>query len=124
MIKTPHLEEKKLAVPMSSLKDARAVVQVGHPDGWGHVLDLPSKFDKFGLGFSPAGQGSSPRAPNASTPVKFSSVGFVKDGQANVVGDDVDSDYDIDNWIHRSVPEEEIDNWTSEDIIQVILNQE
>lgn len=56
--------------------------------------------------------------------MKFYSVGFVKDGQANAIGDDVDNDYDIDNWTCPSVPGEELDNWTSEDITQVTLNQQ
>ncbi|XP_050918819.1 uncharacterized protein LOC127136279 [Lathyrus oleraceus] len=77
VIKAPHSEEKKPATPMLSIKDARAVVEAGHPEGWDHVLDIPPKFDKFGLGFSPASQSSSPRAPNASTLVRFSSAGFV-----------------------------------------------
>lgn len=97
VIKTPLFEEKKHVIPMSSLKDARAFVEAGHPRGWGRVLDLPPNFEKFGLSFSPASQGSTPIALNASTPVKFSSAGFVKDGQVNVVGDDVESDYNINN---------------------------
>lgn len=52
MIKTPHSEGKRHVVSMSSLKDVRAVVENGHPEGWGRVLDLPLKFDKLGLGFS------------------------------------------------------------------------
>lgn len=95
VIKAPCSEEKKHVIPMSSLKDATSVVEDGHPEGWGHVLDLPPNFDKFGLGFSPVGQ--------ASTPVKFTSAGFVKDDQANVVGDDVYLDYDIHNRIRTSV---------------------
>ena len=49
MIKTPRSEEKKFAVPMSSLKDARVVVESGHPEGWGRVLDLPPKFTSLVL---------------------------------------------------------------------------
>ena len=52
MIKTPRFEDKRHVVSMSSLKDTRAVVESGHPEGWGRVLDLPLKFDKLGLDFS------------------------------------------------------------------------
>lgn len=34
VIKAPQSEENKLVVQMSSLKDAKAVVDVGHPEGW------------------------------------------------------------------------------------------
>lgn len=33
MINTPHSKDKKLAVSMSLLKDARVVVENGHPEG-------------------------------------------------------------------------------------------
>lgn len=78
VIKATRSEEKKCAVLMSSLKDSIAVVEAGHLEGWSRALDLPPKFDKFGLNFSPASQGSAPRAPNVSTPVKFSSASFSK----------------------------------------------
>ena len=61
MIKTPRSEEKKPAVPMLSLNDAKAVVEVGHPEIWGCVLDLTPKFDMFGLGSSPTRQGLAPK---------------------------------------------------------------
>ncbi|KAI5418907.1 hypothetical protein KIW84_043217 [Lathyrus oleraceus] len=113
MIKTPRSEDKKSVVSLSSLKDARAVVENGHPEGWGRVLDLPPTFDKLDLSFSHSKQGLShepPQVPNILTPVKFASTGFINIGQANVVGDDVDSDYDIDNWIRPSVPGEGLRN--------------
>ena len=37
---------------MSSLKDARAVVEEGGSTIWGQLLDFPYKSDKFGLGFT------------------------------------------------------------------------
>lgn len=52
MIKITRSEHKRPAVSMSSLKDAKAVVENGHPKGWGRVLDLPLKFDELGLDFS------------------------------------------------------------------------
>ncbi|XP_050875552.1 uncharacterized protein LOC127079174 [Lathyrus oleraceus] len=127
MIKTPLSEGKKPEVSMSLLKDARVVVENGHPKGWGRLLDLPLKFDKLGLGFSYSQQGLSPEAPKAPgvlTLVKFTSVGFISNDQANTVGDDDDIDYDIDNWIRPSVPGERLCNWTIEHVIQVTLNQE
>lgn len=100
MIKTPRSEDKKPAISMSSVKDARVVVENGHPEGWGRVLDIPPKFDKLGLSFSHSMQGLAPEAPKVPsvlTPIKFTSVGFISNGQANAFGDDDGSDYDIDN---------------------------
>lgn len=91
------------------------------------MLDLPLKFDKLGLGFSHSHQDVAPevpQAPSVLTPVKFTSVGFFSSDQDNVVGDDDDSDYDINNWIRPSVPGAELHNWTTKDVIQVMLNHE
>lgn len=63
MIKTPRSEDKRHVVSMSSLKDARAGVESGHPEGWGRVLDLSLKFEKLGLGFSISQQDIAPEAP-------------------------------------------------------------
>lgn len=81
---------------MSSLKDAKAVVEVGHPEGWGRVLNLPPKFDKFGLGFRPAMKSTTPKLSSSFTPVKFSSGGIVRDGQVNAATSEVDINYEID----------------------------
>lgn len=79
MIKTSRSEDKKPAVSMSSLEDARAVAKNGHPEGWGRVLDLSPKFDKLDLGFNHSRQGlvpEAPKFPNVLTPVKFASDGL------------------------------------------------
>lgn len=77
---------------MSSLKDVKAVVEGGHPEGWGRVLDLPPKFDKFGLGFRPAMKSTTPKLSSSFTLVKFASGG----GQVNAATDEVDNDYEMD----------------------------
>lgn len=109
MIQTSRSKDKRPAVSMSSLKDARAVVENGHPKGWGRVLDLPLKFIKLGLGFSKSQQDVAPeahKAPKVLTPVRFTGAGFINNDQANAADDDDDSDYDINNWIRLSVPGE------------------
>ncbi|XP_058746759.1 uncharacterized protein LOC131619709 [Vicia villosa] len=90
-IKIPYVEKKKLEAPMSSLKEAKAVVESGHPEGWGRVLDLPIKQDKCGIGYQ-LGQSSSNgsfKKPGTFIPIKFSSAGIVKD-HICAADDDVD----------------------------------
>ncbi|XP_058741044.1 uncharacterized protein LOC131613387 [Vicia villosa] len=104
-IKIPYVENKKLEAPMSSLKEAKAVVESGHPEGWGRVLDLPIKQDKCGIGYQ-LGQSSSnevPKKPGTFVLIKFSSAGIVKD-HVCAADDDMDSDYDIEEWIKPCVP--------------------
>ncbi|XP_058726057.1 uncharacterized protein LOC131597370 [Vicia villosa] len=124
-IKIPYVENNKLEAPMSSLKEARAVVESGHPEGWGRVLDLPIKQDKCGIGYQ-VGQSSSneaPKKPGTFIPIKFSSAGIVKD-HICAADDDMDSDYDIEGWIKPCVPGQKLLNWSSEDIISIAFDQE
>ncbi|XP_058766815.1 uncharacterized protein LOC131640439 [Vicia villosa] len=123
-IKIPYVENKKLEAPMSPLKEAKAVVESGHPEGWGRVLDLPIKQDKCGIGYQ-LGQSSSngaPKKPGTFVPIKFSSADIVKD-HICVADDDMDSDYDIEEWIKPCVPGQKLLNWSSKDIISISLDQ-
>ncbi|XP_058754437.1 uncharacterized protein LOC131627615 [Vicia villosa] len=115
----------QLKAPMSSLKEAKAVVESGHPEGWGRVLDLPIKQDKCGIGYQ-LGQSSSneaPKKPETFVPIKFSSAGIVK-YHICAADDDMDSDYDIEEWIKSCVPRQKLLNWSSEDIISIDFDQE
>ncbi|KAI5391824.1 hypothetical protein KIW84_076574 [Lathyrus oleraceus] len=58
-------------------------------------------------------------------PITFSSVGIIQYGQVSAVNEeDGDSDCDIDNWVRPRIPGEVINNWSSEEIIQVTLLEE
>ena len=107
---------------MASLRDAKDVVEAGRPEGWGSVVEVAPKFNKFGLGFDPILRRQVLKAPNLATPVRFSSAG-IGSGQANAV-DDSDNEFDIDKWIRPSVPGMELNNWTSEDCVPVTMAEE
>ena len=55
------------------------------------MLELPIKKDNFGLGFKD-GKNVQVVVPRASG------------GEVSVVDDEVDNNYDMDNWIHPTVP--------------------
>ncbi|XP_050877813.1 uncharacterized protein LOC127081614 [Lathyrus oleraceus] len=84
--------------------------EAGHTEGWRRVLDLPPKFDKFSLGFRPVIKSNTHKPSSSFTPVKFASGGIVRDGQVNVATDEVDNDYEMDQWIKPSVPGQELNN--------------
>ena len=44
-------ELKKAGSPMSSLKDAKEVVQTGNTDIWGRVVEVIENKNKAGMGF-------------------------------------------------------------------------
>lgn len=42
---------KKFEFPMSSLKNAKTVIEAGHPEGWGRFLQLPVNKDISDIGY-------------------------------------------------------------------------
>jgi hypothetical protein len=86
---------------MISLKDAQAVVEDGGCTGWGQLIDVPYKSDKFGLGFS-------------SEKVAKSQINAVEDA---------DSDCDLDSWIFPTIGDG-LNNWKAEDTIPISFSQE
>ena len=48
-------DEKKSEAPLSSLIDAKALVEAGVPHGgWGKVVEVTEKRDRFGIGYQPS----------------------------------------------------------------------
>ncbi|KAI5443040.1 hypothetical protein KIW84_011900 [Lathyrus oleraceus] len=114
------VEEVKAGASISSFKQARAVVDSGVAPGWGRLLELPVKEDKFGIGYQPVLTSTTLQGP-----ITFSSADIIQYGQVSAVNEeDGDSDCDIDNWVRPRIPGEVINNWSSEEIIQVTLLEE
>lgn len=121
MIKTP--QTKKSEAPMSSLKDAKAVVESEQSNSWGHVIEVSPKLDKFCLGFKGKKSDMESGSSSLSTPVKFSSAGTIQDCNINAVDNENDG-FNIDNWIRPSIPDIGLNNWTSMDVVQVTSTPE
>ena len=56
---------------MSSLKDAKAVIEEGGSTIWGQLPDFPYKSDKFGLGFTSSAQKAVRRSRAGGPPLKI-----------------------------------------------------
>ena len=76
---------------MSSLKDAKVVVEEDGFTIWGQLPDIPYKSDKFGLGFTSSAQKVVRRARSGGPPLKISNH------EVNAVEDDEDS-CDLEDW--------------------------
>ena len=81
---------------MESLKDAEAMIKEGKSTTWGQLPDFPHKMDKFGLGFTAAGQKAMRRSKAGGPPVKISHHGI------NVVEDE-DEESHFEDWIFPTV---------------------
>ena len=122
-------EEKKSEAPLSSLIDAKALVEAGIPHGgWGKIVEVTEKRDKFGIGYQP----SSSTLAIVTPPLKGSQIlplqeVFVSGGtsqeeeQVLAVGDEDDHYGDISNFIYQIAPDQELNNWIALDIPQVVF---
>ncbi|XP_050916141.1 uncharacterized protein LOC127131255 [Lathyrus oleraceus] len=80
--------EKKPSI--ASYKQAVEVVKSGEAPGWGRVIDVAVKEDKFGIGYQ-SGQGSSGQNKGRRQPFIFTSAGMLDPGRICVVGEETDS---------------------------------
>ncbi|KAI5435748.1 hypothetical protein KIW84_022249 [Lathyrus oleraceus] len=119
------VEKVKASAPISSFKQAQTLEDSGVAPGWGRLLELPMKEDKFGIGYQPALTSTTSTLQTRQGPITFSSAGVIQYGQVSAVNDeDGDSDCDIDNWVRPRIPGEVINNWFSEEIVQVTFLEE
>ena len=99
------------------------MVKNGEAPGWGKMMDISAKKDRFGVGYQP-GRGSSGQGRGCRTSFTFTSAGMLDPDYICMVGDEVDSDCEIDRWIKSCTPGMGVQNWKAEKIIRVTLLEE
>lgn len=107
---------------MVSFKEAKAIVESGNPAGWGRVLDLPSKFDKMGLGYNPTQDQKG--ASSSKSFINFTRGGVINEGSVLAVGDEKQEGSNMDQWIRSRASVPKINNWTVKEIVPVTCSQE
>ncbi|KAI5390034.1 hypothetical protein KIW84_075384 [Lathyrus oleraceus] len=119
--KVAFVEQKKPSASIASYKQALEVVRSGNAEGWGKMIDMPVKEDKFGIGYQPL-QSEQGVQKGPST---FTSAGLMNHGVVFATGsEDGDSDCDLDSWVRPCAQGEMVNNWTAEEIVQVTLQTE
>jgi hypothetical protein len=114
-------EEEKPSI--SSYKQGAEVVKSGEAPGWGKMMDIAAKKDRFGVGYQP-GRGSSGQGRGRRPSVTFTSAGMLDPDHICMVDEEVDSDCEIDRWIKPCAPGMGVQNWKAEKIITVTLLEE
>ena len=110
-------KEKKLSI--SSYKQALEVVKNQEAQGWGRIIDIVAKADMFGVGYHPDLESSRP--DRGCRPLyAFVSAGMLDPGHARSVGEDVDSNRELEAWIKSCVP----GNWKDSKSIIVTHSEE
>ncbi|KAI5404414.1 hypothetical protein KIW84_051543 [Lathyrus oleraceus] len=116
--KVAYAEQRKPGVSITSYKQAKEVVDSGKAEGWGKMVDLPVKEDKFGVGYEPLQAEQNGRAG----PSTFTSAGLMNHGDVSATSsEDCDSDCNLDNWVRPCAPGGSINNWTTEEVVPVTL---
>ena len=101
---------------MACLKDAEAVIKEGRSTMWGQLPEFSHKTDKFGLGFTAAGQKAVRRSRAGGPPVKITHHGI------NALEDDDEED-NFEDWIFPTV-EGGLSNWEAKEFIPItFINQ-
>ena len=101
---------------MSSLKDAKAMIEEGGYTIWIQLPNIPYKSNKFGLGFTSRAQKAVHRTRVGGPPLKISKYGV------NAVEDDEDS-YDLEDWIFPTV-NGGLNNWEAKDFVPISFIQQ
>jgi len=110
-------KEKKPSI--SSYKQAVEVVRNGGIPGWGKIIGIVVKADMFGVGYQ-LDQESSRQSRGRRPPFTFVSAGVLDPGHAYTVGEEIDSDRELESWIKSCVP----GNWKASKIITVTHPEE
>ncbi|XP_050915893.1 uncharacterized protein LOC127130986 [Lathyrus oleraceus] len=82
--------ERERNSSIASYKQAVEVVKNGEAPGWGRVIDVAVKEDKFGIGYQ-SGQGSSGQNKGRCQPFIFTHAGMLDPGRICVVGEETDT---------------------------------
>ena len=101
---------------MSSLKDAKAVIEKGGCTIWCQLPNIPYKSDKFGLGFTLGAQKAVCPARAEGPPLKIRNHGV------NAVEDDNDN-YDLEEWIFPTF-NGGLNNWEAKDFVPIYFIQQ
>lgn len=80
--------------------------------GWGQVVNMAEKHDRFGIGYCPSACKVNPRKQKFN-PVKFSNAGFQGDDTMAVIGESSGSKPETPSLIRRCPPGFKLANWTA-----------
>ncbi|MCI40994.1 gag-pol polyprotein, partial [Trifolium medium] len=91
----------------------------GDLEGWGKLIDIPEKKNRYGLGYQPSaavfsifGHGKIPTIQET-----FRNAGFIHEGQVALLED---TDEAIPNLVYRCTPDEALDNWKAMEIPEIV----
>lgn len=124
---SPVKEVKTVEFPMVSWKDGRIVIEAGHPEGWGRVLDLPVNKHLSSLGYHSQPSTVKKTIPNVVEgqvlPLLdiFISVGHLVDKQISAVEEEEGGFSNNVGPVYQKMEGRELTKWTSTTIPEVTM---
>jgi hypothetical protein len=111
---------EKVIPSFSSVKGTKITIENGSPEGWGQVIDINMKKDRFGLGYKPSNKEGAP-VPTKDRMRRiqevFLSAGYVYGDQVNTFEEDTE-DENMINMVYQC--EATLTNWEAIEIPEVI----
>jgi hypothetical protein len=103
MMEKAIIAEKEKKPFITSYKQALEVVRNGGIPDWGKIIGIVVKADMFGIGYQPD-QRSSRQNRGRRPSVTFVSAGMLDSDHTYTVGEEIDSDRELESWIKSCVP--------------------
>lgn len=97
---------------ISSAKSAKKTLEKGLLPGWGKVVNLAEKCDRFGITYHPETRKVSSKKKNFN-PVKFSSADYQREHTMAVIRESSGNKPGASNFVCRCPPGFKLPNWTS-----------
>lgn len=110
---TTSNHDQSSATILSSIRSAKKILEKGLLSGWGQIVNVTKKHNKFGIGYHPSACKVSPRKQKKFNPIKFSSAGYQDNHTVAVVGEANGSKQETPNFIRRYPPRFKLTNWTT-----------
>ncbi|XP_050889420.1 uncharacterized protein LOC127094658 [Lathyrus oleraceus] len=100
------------ATILSSTKSAKQTLEKGPLPGWGKVVNVAEKRDRFGIGYHPATRKVSPKKKQFN-PVKFCSADYQNEHTVAVTGESSGNKPGAPSLVRRYPPGFKLPNWTA-----------
>lgn len=114
-------EPPKLELSIASWQGDKVVIVTGNTQGWGKLIEVRKKWDKFGLGYEP----SSDRTNNqlnrkqiSHVEETFTNVCHIFGNQITMIEDEAYNEV-VSSWIRQVAPSEELKNLKIVEISQI-----
>lgn len=103
------------------MKSAKKILERGNTEGWGQLINISEKKNRFGLGYKLPMERDVhglAKTDNLGFQVVFYRVGFIHDNQVTVIEYDT-KDSETPRLVYRCDPDTTLHNWEATDLPKI-----